>query len=66
MADITMCTNVLCPNAPHCYRVQAIPDEYQSVCNFEYTLSTEGVLCDYYWSMLDWIPVLDDDQEEAP
>ena len=49
MADITMCTNVLCPNAPHCYRVQAIPDEYQSVCNFEYTVSPDGVLCDYYW-----------------
>lgn len=51
MADITMCTNVLCPNAQHCYRVQAEPDERQAYAVFEYTFSADGALCDYYWPM---------------
>lgn len=49
MVDITMCSQPHCPNAPHCYRAQAIPDEYQSMCDFEYTVSVGGVMCDYYW-----------------
>ena len=51
VADITMCSQKLCPNAPHCYRVQAQPGERQSVCAFEYTFAIDGVLCDFYWPM---------------
>jgi len=40
MADITMCSQHLCPNASHCYRVQAKPSEnWQSVCHFGYTIT---------------------------
>jgi hypothetical protein len=50
MADITMCTNALCPNAMHCKRVQAIANEhYQSWQFFQYTASDRGVECEHYW-----------------
>lgn len=49
MADITMCTQTLCPNAGHCYRVQATPNPHrQSVAAFDYTISVHGVECDNY------------------
>lgn len=52
MADITMCTQTLCPNASHCYRVQAKPSEHwQSCATFSYTITTRGVECDNYWPM---------------
>ena len=48
MADITMCTQTMCPNAGHCYRVQAVEGYWQSWQDFEYTLGVEGVVCDNY------------------
>lgn len=48
MADITMCTQTLCPNASHCYRVQAKASEWQSMVMFDYTISARGVECRYY------------------
>ena len=48
MADITMCTNKGCPNAPICYRVQAIPSEWQSMAWFDYTISGRDVECANY------------------
>lgn len=50
MADITMCTNELCPNAASCYRVTATPSErWQSYASFKYTIGPNGVECDHYW-----------------
>lgn len=50
MADITMCAQTLCPNAGHCYRVQATPNQHwQSMMAFQYTISSRGVECDNYW-----------------
>lgn len=50
MADITMCTNNLCPNATRCYRVTASPNEYwQSMAFFDYEVSENGVVCNNYW-----------------
>ena len=51
MADITMCTQALCPNAAHCYRVQAKANDWQSVATFDYTVSARGVECDSYMPM---------------
>ena len=51
MVDITMCSQTHCPNAPHCYRVQATPGEWQAYADFEYTAAIDGVLCDFYWPM---------------
>lgn len=48
MADITMCANNGCPNAPNCYRVQAIPSDRQSMTLFDYTISGRGVECKNY------------------
>jgi hypothetical protein len=49
MADITMCAQTQCPNAGHCYRVQAqLNSHWQSVAMFKYTISTRGVVCDNY------------------
>ena len=39
------------PNAAHCYRVQATPGEWQAYSAFEYTVTIDGVLCDFYWPM---------------
>ena len=54
MADITMCTQILCPKAETCYRRQATPSEiWQSYAQFEYTLGSDGVvICEYYWPIL--------------
>ena len=46
MADITMCGNKLCPIAGTCYRITAIPSDWQSIQMFEYTISAQGVVCD--------------------
>lgn len=51
MADITMCTQTLCPNAGHCYRAQAEASDWQSIATFNYTISTRGVECDNYMPM---------------
>ena len=51
MADITMCSQKLCPNATHCYRAQATPGEWQAYADFEYVAAIDGVLCDFYWPM---------------
>lgn len=51
MADITMCTQTLCPNAAHCYRVQAKASSWQSMATFDYTISTHGVKCENYMPM---------------
>ncbi len=48
MADITMCTQTLCPNSGHCYRVQAKKSDWQSMATFDYTISVRGVECDNY------------------
>ena len=49
MSDTTMCSQTLCPNAGHCYRVQAEPNQdWQSVMMFMYTISARGVECDGY------------------
>lgn len=48
MADITMCTQTLCPNAGHCYRVQAAPSDWQSMATFNYTISVRGIECANY------------------
>lgn len=49
MADITMCAQTQCPNAGHCYRVQAqLNSHWQSVAMFQYTISARGVECDNY------------------
>ena len=52
MADITMCSQTLCPNASHCYRVQATQNRHwQNVATFDYTISDRGVECDSYMPM---------------
>ena len=48
MADITMCTQTLCQNASHCYRVQAVASDWQSMMTFQYTVSVRGVECNSY------------------
>lgn len=48
MADITMCTQELCPNAGHCYRTTAAPSAWQSWATFDYSISTDGVVCEHY------------------
>ncbi len=52
MADIEMCSQVLCPNAKFCYRARAATNPYwQSYVKFQYKISTRGVECDGYWPM---------------
>lgn len=51
MADITMCTQTLCPNAGVCYRVQATPSEWQSMAAFDYVIGNNGVRCENYIPM---------------
>jgi len=51
MADITMCTQTLCPNAGHCSRSQAKESEWQSWEAFEYTIALDGVQCEHYIPM---------------
>ena len=62
MADITMCTNIDCPNAAHCYRVQATANSaycammlstpnsaWQSMATFQYEVTLNGgIKCDNY------------------
>lgn len=50
MADITMCTNTCCPNARHCYRVQAKPSQqWQPYQLFQYMVGKNGAECDRTW-----------------
>jgi len=52
MPDITMCTQTLCPNSRHCYRVRAWPNPYwQAYMAFPYEISADGVVCSYYMPM---------------
>ena len=44
MADITMCTQSLCPDWGICYRAQATPSTMQSMAVFEYSV-VDGVAC---------------------
>ena len=53
MADITMCTNNLCPKATLCYRNQAKPSEWQSWAFFEYKISSQGCVCEHYMPIYD-------------
>lgn len=49
MADITMCTNELCPIAGECHRMQAEPHEYRQAYQcFPYVVTPKGVECDHY------------------
>ena len=48
MADITMCTQILCPNAGSCHRIRAKASDWQSMAAFKYTVSCRGVECDSY------------------
>jgi hypothetical protein len=47
MVDIK-CTNIFCPNAGSCYRMQAKESSYQRMYMFHYKLSVHGVECDHY------------------
>lgn len=49
MADITMCTQFLCPLAGSCYRRTATPSQFQSYAMFEYKISGNGVVCDGFY-----------------
>lgn len=52
MADITFCSQTLCPNAKSCYRAQAKPEsKWQGYATFRYTISTSGIDCEGYWPM---------------
>ena len=51
MADITMCTQTLCPNARQCYRVQAAPSVRQRMQTYHYTIGVSGVQCENYTPM---------------
>lgn len=52
MADITMCLNATCPNAPHCKRIQVLSSAMQSYAMFDYTLSSRGVECEHYLPLI--------------
>jgi len=61
MADITMCSNALCPNEPRCYRAQARPDPiWQSWACFGYVVSENEVFCDHYMPMASPVLVSED------
>jgi hypothetical protein len=51
MANLVMCSQMLCPNAGHCCRVQAKTIDWQSVAIFDYTISLRGVECKAYIPM---------------
>lgn len=59
MSDITMCIQTQCPNASHCYRVQATPSHYQSMAAFDYVVEDGFVQCTSY------IPVSVAGQDQA-
>lgn len=53
MADITKCTQTLCPNAKHCYRIQAKDNKHwQSYSEFNYEITPNGVKCENYIPMI--------------
>lgn len=46
MADITMCTNNLCPMSNDCYRSKAIPNHHwQSYSFFDFNVGLNGPIC---------------------
>ncbi len=51
MADITMCTQTLCPNSEHCYRIHAPLNNQQSWQAFDYKIGIDGVICAGYLPM---------------
>lgn len=51
MADITLCTNKLCPLAGNCKRILAIPSDWQSYALFQYRITFNGAECDHYWTV---------------
>jgi hypothetical protein len=59
MADITMRAQNECPNAPTCYRKQAVPSHWQSVGAFPFAVVDGEVHCDFY------IPITDTHSREA-
>lgn len=48
MADITMCTQTLCPDWGICYRAQATPSPMQSMAAFEYSVVDGVAHCESY------------------
>lgn len=48
MADIAMCTNILCEKRATCYRYMAQPSDVQSYCEFN-DGQKDG--CGYYWEL---------------
>lgn len=49
MADITMCTNKLCPLSGTCYRALAVPNQHwQSYASFYVKAGINGYECDEY------------------
>jgi len=53
MADITMCAQNECPNAPTCYRKQATPSDWQSFAVFPFTIEAGKARCDFYIQVTD-------------
>ena len=52
MADITMCSNKLCPLAGCCYRAQATPSGLrQSMGFFQYEVGVGGISCNEFIPM---------------
>lgn len=51
MADITKCTNELCPAAGECWRRNAPNSEWQSWAGFSYGVGAKGVICGSFWPM---------------
>lgn len=48
MADITLCTNKLCPLADSCKRISAVPSDWQSYAFFNYVVTTDWIICEDY------------------
>jgi len=57
MADITMCTQINCPLADTCYRMQAKPSAMQSMAAFKYELIGECVECFHYYPIQGMIEI---------
>ena len=48
MISYSKCTQVLCPLASTCYRIQGPSGVWQSFMTFEYQIGVTGVTCDHY------------------
>lgn len=49
MADITKCTQALCPVAGDCWRRSAPDSDMQAWATWQYAVSPRGIECDGYW-----------------